>query len=161
MNITQGIATLGLLLLPACSFSDTAKTPALTAPSAEMISTKKASRGLYTYALARLRFLEGDAEGALLHLKDALAEDPKSPFLHKKVAEAYLKLNRPQEAVDACETAIRFDPDYRPAHVLLGMILAATGKNKEAIPHFEKAIQLNPEKEDAYVSLAVSDLKVY
>jgi hypothetical protein len=47
-----------------------------------MIETKKESRGLYVYSLSRLRILEGDPEGAIILLQEALAEDPRSPFLH-------------------------------------------------------------------------------
>lgn len=161
MKLTTGIAALSLVLLPACSIGGQARPSDPPAPSSKMVETKQESRSLYNYALARVRFLDGDAEGTLMFLKEALSEDPTSPFLHRKVAEAYLKLNRPQEAIDACETSLRFDPDYRPSHMLLGMILAAMGNDKEAIPHFTRAMELDPDKEDAYVNLSVSYLKVY
>ncbi len=138
MNIFPFIIVLILLMLPSRGHGVAASAGDISGPTSKMIETKKASRGLYIYSLSRIRILEGDAEGAMILLKEALSEDPRSPFLHKKVAEASLKLNRPQEAIDACETALGFDPQYRPAHMLLGMIQAAMGRNKEAIPHFKR-----------------------
>ncbi|MEI8356354.1 MAG: tetratricopeptide repeat protein, partial [Deltaproteobacteria bacterium] len=155
------IVTLFGASLPALASNDDIKpSTSMTVPQ-KMTTSKATSRALYRYATARLHVIDGDMDGALALLRDAISEDPESAFLYKKMADIYLKMNRPKEALAACEKALTCDPEYRPAQFLAGVMLAALGRDKEAIPHLKKAMELDLANEDAYINLAVSYVKLF
>jgi len=52
--------------------------------------------------------------------------------------------------------ALRVDPDNFMAHNNLGVALAASGREDEAIPHYEAAVQLNPTYPEALNNLGSS-----
>ncbi len=47
-------------------------------------------------------------------------------------------------AIREIETAISLNPNYAEAHNELGLILHYAGRSEEALPHFDRAIALNP-----------------
>jgi tetratricopeptide (TPR) repeat protein len=119
------------------------------------------SRSMYLFSLARIHALDGDFDGALTLLQAAIEADPQSAFLHTSVAELYLKMNRPQEAINACRTAISIDPKHAEAHLLLANILSSLKQERGAIDHYKKVIELTPDKDDAYLQLAIAYLRIF
>jgi tetratricopeptide (TPR) repeat protein len=119
------------------------------------------ARALYLYSRARLSGLEGDFPAALNTLRDAIALDPSSAFLHASVAEIKLKIGQTQEALEYVSKAIKLDPSYRPSYLMAGSVLAAAGKDSEAAGYLRKAVQLDPSKEDAYLQLAISLTRLF
>jgi tetratricopeptide (TPR) repeat protein len=119
------------------------------------------SRSMYLFSLARLHALDGDYEGAITLLQASIEADSQSAFLHTSVAELYLKMNRPQEAINACRTAISINPKHAEAHLLLANILSSLKQERGAIDHYKKVIELTPEKEDAYLQLAIAYLRIF
>ncbi|WP_243688501.1 tetratricopeptide repeat protein [Geotalea toluenoxydans] len=65
-------------------------------------------------------------------------------------------MNRYQDALQACEKAIKLDPEFAEAQILAGNILVALQRDKDAIPYYKKAIELEPAKEDIYLHLAIA-----
>ena len=59
---------------------------------------------------------------------------------------------RLQEALAACETALRLQPDLAPAHANLGMTLQEMGRLEEAGAALEEALRLAPETQDAHTA---------
>jgi tetratricopeptide (TPR) repeat protein len=148
------VAVLNTAFAAVCAAQPTMKPPSME----KMIDTKATSRMLYNYSRARMEALEGNLDGALVILQEAVRQDPRSAFLHKKIAEICKITNR---KTAECDKALSYDPDYRPAHMLAGIIEAALGDDKEAIVHFKRAKELDPSKEDAYINLAVSYVKTF
>jgi len=64
------------------------------------------------------------------------------PLYHLKLGEAYQALHRFDDAGDAFGTALRLSPKLWQAHVGLGKILGAQGKEAEATPHLKEAAKL-------------------
>lgn len=57
------------------------------------------------------------------------------------------------DALLDCELAIQYNPDFAEAHNLHGLILDAQGKTTEAIGYYRKALELNPNLEEAKANL--------
>ena len=49
----------------------------------------------------------------------------------------------PDQAAPYLETALRANPGMLPAHASLGLALAKLNRYREAIPHLEKALELD------------------
>lgn len=57
------------------------------------------------------------------------------------------------EAVSCYSKALRFNPNYAPAHNNLGMALADQGNLNEAIAHYTKALQIRADYPEAHINL--------
>lgn len=119
------------------------------------------SRSMYLFSLARIHALDGDYDAAVILLQASIEADPQSAFLHTSVAELYLKINRIQEAINACRTAISINPKHPEAHLLLANILSSLKQERGAIDHYRKVIELTPDKEEAYLQLAIAYLRLF
>src|SRR5205823_15061427 len=60
------------------------------------------------------------------------------------------KQGRYEEAIEACEQAIRLDPNDAGAYSSKGVALNGQGRYEEAIKACEQAIRLNPNDAEAY-----------
>ena len=150
------------LLINACAGEHAAGVAPMSdlgAPVVETAATSQAGHNLYLYALARLRSAEGDQEGALIVLRQALQGDPDAPFLHTTMAQVLLQQNRAEEALAECQAAIKLDPTFLQAQQLCGNILMSMQREKEAIPYFKKVMELDPTKEEVYLHVAIFYLK--
>src|SRR5262249_25467798 len=76
--------------------------------------------------------LPKDAEGALADFRKAVELNPRSLAGLQNVAHALSKLDRNEEAVRALDTVVRFHPDFVPARIGRGVILARLGRRDEA-----------------------------
>jgi len=149
---------ISILLLLVAVLSSCATVPEAS-PEVSLTSTSShdgKTRAMYLYSRVRLAELEGDYPAALNILRDALALDPSSAFLHSAMAEIKLKIGQAPEAMEYISKAIKLDPAYRPPYLMAGSVMAAAGKNSEAVVYLRKAVQLDPAKEDAYLQLAIS-----
>ena len=86
----------------------------------------------------------------------------KAIELKPEYAPSYYNLGVVLEQTDAeaacrCyETALSLDPDYAPAHNLLGMSLLRRGDRGQAIKHFQRALQSDPNLAIARRNLALA-----
>ncbi len=100
---------------------------------------------------------------ALPWMNAALVADPESAELYRIRGSFYLGFRKqgsmsPQFATEAQAdllTALDKDPTSAATHVLLGKLRDRTGSPKEAARYFDKAIELNPDYADAYMSAGV------
>ncbi|HEX8203605.1 MAG TPA: tetratricopeptide repeat protein, partial [Isosphaeraceae bacterium] len=77
--------------------------------------------------------LGDDPRGALADFEEALALNPRSrPALQDKAAVLAEHLGRPEEAIRVLDRAVALDPDYVPARVGRGVLLARLGRRTEA-----------------------------
>jgi Tfp pilus assembly protein PilF len=66
---------------------------------------------------------------------------------------ALTQLDRPEEAIREYQIALQLDPADAAAHNNLGWTLANQGRIAEAVPHFERALAINPQYENARLNL--------
>lgn len=87
------------------------------------------------------------------------------PVPKKALQDAYKaqQLDRDKQipkAIEKLEDAVRIDPEYRDAHVNLGVLYARTGRNAEAKNEFQKAADLGPPDARVFVNLAMTCLSL-
>jgi tetratricopeptide (TPR) repeat protein len=98
----------------------------------------------------------GKAEAAEVSYRRAIEIDPNQLESTGKLAALYARTGRTGEVVRAYEAALVKNPKSGELHLLLGSLKEAQGAKgiDEAIVHYEKAIELNPELAAAKNNLA-------
>ena len=77
-------------------------------------------------------------------LLEAVEADANNPGVHFALGHLRRLQNRLAESKIELERAISLDPNHARAHHHLGMTIMYLGQPEAAIPHLEKALQLNP-----------------
>ncbi|XP_035283189.1 protein O-mannosyl-transferase TMTC2 [Anguilla anguilla] len=106
------------------------------------------------YNLGKLLHEQGHQEEALSVYKEAMQKMPRQfapQSLYNMMGEAYMRLNRLQEAGHWYRESLRAKPDHIPAHLTYGKLLAMMGQKTEAEQYFLKAISLDPTKGSCYM----------
>ncbi len=85
----------------------------------------------------------GQSDRSVAELKRALELDPLSMVINADLSIGYLYARRYDEAEAQARRALEIDPRSFLAHYYLGMALQLKGQLKEAIPEFQKAVDLN------------------
>ena len=97
--------------------------------------------------LARLRLGKNDA--AINDLRRATALNPRSSDIQANLAYALWTLGRTPEALDSAQRSLVLNPNNISAHATLGRILLYNQeKAAEAVPHLQRALDLDPEESD-------------
>jgi tetratricopeptide (TPR) repeat protein/peroxiredoxin len=88
-----------------------------------------------------------DQAEASFHL--ALRDDPQSAEAHYGLGSVYLRQQKPADARDAFERAVKLPASYPGtspnAWNNLGLIATQQGRTAEAIPYFQEALKLSPD----------------
>jgi tetratricopeptide (TPR) repeat protein len=101
---------------------------------------KKDSRRADAYhRLAVLHDAKGDSESACSFYKIALKKDPKNAEIPCDFGYSYYLQRNWSEAEPQLRRAIALNSDCARAHTNLGLLLARTGREKEALMEFRKA----------------------
>jgi tetratricopeptide (TPR) repeat protein len=105
--------------------------------------------------------LQGKWDEADKDYRKILAEDPKYPGIHFRLAR--LMLSRPNpgpdfqdEAKKELQKELEIDPANAGAEYVLGELARQSQDFPEAVRHFSKATQLNSKFADAYLGLGMS-----
>lgn len=111
--------------------------------------------GLSGTALSRAidLYQSGDYEGSIRELRRAIALDPYSENSIKAydfMAQAFLKLNRTEDAEKTYKEAIRLFPQDNGLYLKLGNLYFHEGRYREAEEAYIKAVRLNPSGENLY-----------
>ncbi|KAJ8373586.1 hypothetical protein SKAU_G00041660 [Synaphobranchus kaupii] len=106
------------------------------------------------YNLGKLLHEQGHQEEALSVYKEAVQKMPRQfapQSLYNMMGEAYMRLNKLNEAEHWYRESLRAKPDHIPAHLTYGKLLAIRGHKMEAERYFVKAIKLDPGKGTCYM----------
>jgi len=102
-------------------------------------------------------------ENALIMLRDALKLDPNFGMARAMLGEAYWRrywlTKQPQWtnlARSECNNAVKLGNAGAAGHTCLGLVNDGTGQHRDATVEFQRAIDLEPTNEDAYVGLALA-----
>jgi TolB-like protein/Tfp pilus assembly protein PilF len=85
----------------------------------------------------------GQSDRSIKELRRALELDPLSMAINADLSIGYLYARRYDEGEAQARKALEIDPRSFLAHYYLGMALQLKGQRKEAIPEFQKAVELN------------------
>uniref|UniRef100_A0A8C4IBL6 dolichyl-phosphate-mannose--protein mannosyltransferase n=1 Tax=Dicentrarchus labrax TaxID=13489 RepID=A0A8C4IBL6_DICLA len=106
------------------------------------------------YNLGKLLHEQGQQEEALSIYKEAVQKMPRQFAPHSlfnMMGEAYMRLNRLEEAGHWYRESLRTKPDHVPAHLTYGKLLSIIGQKTEAEKFYLRAIQLDPTKGNCYM----------
>ncbi|RWL98977.1 MAG: tetratricopeptide repeat protein [Mesorhizobium sp.] len=84
-----------------------------------------------------------DNEKALRYFGRAVAEEPRNPYYHLSLGEAYLKLSEFARAIEHIQQTLELKPDLVEALCSLGNAYNGFDKGEMALPLFEKALKIN------------------
>lgn len=110
--------------------------------------------------VANAALQEGDVSFAFEKLAEASRYDDSVPEIHHSRSLGYLARNELTEALDEVRLAVKLHPEYAEANTTMGKILMDLGRQKEAIPHLEKAAK-NPVYKDSYKPLTLLGVIYY
>ncbi|XP_030639982.1 protein O-mannosyl-transferase TMTC2 [Chanos chanos] len=106
------------------------------------------------YNLGKLLHEQGQQEEALSVFKEAVQKMPRqfaAQSLYNMMGEAYMRLNKLEEAGHWYRESLRAKPDHIPAHLTYGKLLSIMGQRAEAEQYFLRAIKLDPSKGNCYM----------
>jgi eukaryotic-like serine/threonine-protein kinase len=104
-----------------------------------------------SWVVRGLARLPGDPSGALSDFDEALRLDPRSrPALQNKAVVLSEHLGRPAEGVQALDRVVALEPDYVPARVGRGVLLARLGRRQDAHRDAEEALRRDPSGDTTY-----------
>jgi len=86
----------------------------------------------------------------LERLEEFLKANPRDSFVRYGLAMELSKLGRLQEAAHTFRSLIEEDPEYVPAYLQAGMVLARTGQKDEAREIFRRGIEAARRKGDSH-----------
>jgi tetratricopeptide (TPR) repeat protein len=95
-----------------------------------------------------------DSVEALKEFEQELRLDPTNANAAYEMAEIHRRSGQLEKAQQLFEAALKNYPDFEEAQVGLGRTLIVMGKPDGALPHFQKAIALDPEDDVPYYHLA-------
>lgn len=152
------------------SYNDHNQAPSQYVPPANAGDDKQTVDAVNMRAKADFHFTRGEAlsfEGksaaAIQDFKAALVFDSNSPSLFLRVATEHLKAGQIKEAVIYAQEALKKDPNYVEARVLLGSVYSAMRMYDRALEQYETVLKIDPKNTEAplYMGAVYSELKDY
>jgi tetratricopeptide (TPR) repeat protein len=109
------------------------------------------------YQLGYQFLIEQDWPRALKHFRKAVALSPDTGSYHWGLGSAYFHQAKPDlpAAILEFEIVTKLKPDWSEGYYCLALAREASGALKEAVPVFERAIQLAPEDSRIPTALGV------
>ncbi|UVC14148.1 tetratricopeptide repeat-containing sulfotransferase family protein [Mesorhizobium onobrychidis] len=108
---------------------------------------------LALYILGTL-YLGYDDERALRYFARAVGEEPKNPYYHLSLGEAYVKVSEYAPAIRHMQYALELQPGLIEALCALGRTYMAFDKPDMALPLYEKALKINRDHPKVRAGLA-------
>jgi Tfp pilus assembly protein PilF len=108
----------------------------------------------YRFRYAMLLIDTGAPQAAVIRLKEALDEFPKSAKLWFAMGLAQFEDNKSEEAARAFEHCVQLDSRIFPAYAYLGMIDVDLGKVQEALGHYRKALAADEQSAGTHFLIA-------
>lgn len=96
----------------------------------------------------------GDLDNAEKSFSTALRQGIKHPLVYHNLGVIAQLRGQHLEAVNRFRQALALQPDFGPAHLLLGSSLLALRKNAEAVRELQRAVKLMPQEPQAHFLLA-------
>ena len=110
----------------------------------QIVQSFEKKRDVAQFEAAMVRWREGDAEGCQELVDKLLARSPKHRGGRLLRAESRLVEEKPELAIADLQALVAEEANDPEAAHLLGLLLEAAERHEEALPYFEKAVQLSP-----------------
>ena len=114
------------------------------------------SAAMEAFARANLMSIDGDFEGSLVAIEQAIEIDPDSAFLYMSKAEILLHMGRVESAKIALQETLLRTPDQLEAYLTLSEVQTILGEHPAAIESLVAAQRLQPEDQQITLHLALA-----
>ena len=94
----------------------------------------------------------------LVSLRELLHPIPEKAIREAYDAQQFARANKGTKAIAKLEKAIRIAPEYRDAHLNLGVEYARAGRTADARSEFQKVLDIGPPAAPIYADLALASL---
>lgn len=111
------------------------------------------------YLLANLDQQSGNINDAIAHLRRAVEYNAKFEVAYCELSFLLFQTGSLDAAVDIANTGIKHCPDSADLHFYLGNFLHAQQNSETAIIHFDRALAIQPWREDALNNLSLCLLR--
>ncbi len=88
---------------------------------------------------------------ALQDIAIAARLDPKEALYPTEAANIFLRINKPETAIDAAKQAIQLDPQFADAYLLLGIAQCESKNKTEGLKNIAKAKELGNTQADSFL----------
>lgn len=102
------------------------------------------------HLLGVIRLQGGDADAAVNLIRRAIRLRPDHAAAHSHLADAYLHLGQPRDALLSCDRAIALQPEFAEALNNRGNALRALGRPDDALASYDRALGANPRFVEAH-----------
>jgi choline-sulfatase len=110
--------------------------------------------GMGHYELGLALFETGAWKSAAPEFEAAVTRAPKWADAHFSLAAVYARIDRVPDAMTELDTTLGLTPNHYRANLLRGRILSLQGNPVGALNNLEKAVQVQPESQEAHLFLA-------
>jgi small glutamine-rich tetratricopeptide repeat-containing protein alpha len=90
----------------------------------------------------------------------AIGLDATNPVFYCNRAAAFSRIGEYQKAIDDCNQAIRYDPNYGKAYGRLGLAFSKMNRHQEAIDAYKNAIRIEPDNQDYKNNMEVTQQRL-
>merc|ERR1711872_221927 len=94
-------------------------------------------------------FKSGDWANAVKFYTEALKRNPKDAKIYSNRAACYTKLNAFDLTIKDCDASIALDPNFVKAYLRKANVLKAMGQAQKAMEVYGKAMELDPNSDEA------------
>jgi len=116
---------------------------------------KDSTQTPYFFYMADLFMKKPSVKNAVNIMDRLKLSQPKNYMADIKIAEFYLKAGKNDESMHAIDDALKINPNIPEAYFWRGYNFREVKNQDKAIANFQKAIELKPDYEDAYVILGL------
>jgi predicted Zn-dependent protease len=86
---------------------------------------------------------QGKYEAAVAAIEKGISLKPDDGEAQAWLADVMMRQHKPTQAIEHYRLALKVEPSFRPARLMLGQLLITTGRSGEAIPVLLPALQGN------------------
>lgn len=105
---------------------------------------------LFNWGMTKLE--DGKSDEAIDLFQRTLKSNPKQFLAYNYMGKAYGQKKEYAKETEMYKKMLEFDPNFAQAHFNLGVVLSIRDKVEEAAPHFEKAIELDKQFDQPFVT---------
>jgi len=116
-------------------------------------------RAYQDYAFACLAMIDGNYQEAEAYIREALQEDPNSPYLLLKLSQVMAEDGRPEEALSSAQRSVDLAPEDLAARSFLAELYSKLQQFGPAAAQYREILKQDPDNSDARLQLATGFLR--